>query len=676
MWARPRTYFFASAALITLAGACGGPALVDGDDGSEPGTGGAAGGAPPPAATGGSPAVVRTGGAGNHQETGGDTSEGGSAGEGGAAGTGGAPPVPSTEDAYCTTDHWCWVKPLPHGNILYAMTSAHGHLWAVGEGGTIVHRSPEGQFDTVRFPAVHTLFAVDAVDEDDVWAVGQQGAVLHFADGHWSRVDAGTTAILRGVRAFATDNVWIGGADAPPSSNPRLFRSTGNGFTPVDTPIGVPFVNFIYGPTSNDWYVGGQGRPSAYMIRNLEGTWVYSNYDPTTPSVDLTAAAHFSGDVYASCNANDGRLGRFHDGTWSRIWLHQAEGITAQPIHGLAAADERLYLAGERHLLSYDGTTFRTEWNSGTAIGKHFVHESEGRVYFGGPGGRIFEWKGGEAELLYGMEWSSIRYAGDLHARSESDIWRFGQYPHHFDGESWSPAALPFPTTYAVVSQGSELYVTDGTTNVYGLEGSDWTLRGTTPYSPRRLWVSPTGRVFLVANNTLLSTPTLSETSEWTFHGSMFGELLAIDGTSDDDVWVVGLSGGVGHWNGETIEVRTSVLNANSALRAVRALSPTSVWIGGDYGRVYHWDGTSFTTHQLDPVTMIEDIDGNSDTNVFTVATLNGFDVQRTAIHHFDGIEWREEDAGVGTRRSAIVVPSEDTAWLSGPGALLRWKRP
>src|SRR5437867_4478647 len=51
----------------------------------------------------------------------------------------------------CSVDHWCWEQPLPQGNA---------------------------------------LFGVFAVSDDDVWAVGGAGTILHYKGSHWSIVES------------------------------------------------------------------------------------------------------------------------------------------------------------------------------------------------------------------------------------------------------------------------------------------------------------------------------------------------------------------------------------------------------------------------------------------------------------------------------------------------------
>src|SRR5688572_7478809 len=72
----------------------------------------------------------------------------------------------------CSVDGWCWVDPLPQGNPLRAVWGAAAN---------------------------------------DVWAVGDAGAIIHYDGSAWRAASSPVTANLNGVWGSAAHVVWAVG---------------------------------------------------------------------------------------------------------------------------------------------------------------------------------------------------------------------------------------------------------------------------------------------------------------------------------------------------------------------------------------------------------------------------------------------------------------------------------
>ena len=120
----------------------------------------------------------------------------------------------------CSVDGFCWEQPLPQGESLRAVWAASERdAWAVGDNGALLH------YDGVSFRAEpmltehKVLRAVHGSAADNVWAVGDGGVVLHFDGDSWRATDlrnlfdasASAQASLQGVYAAASDSVWAVG---------------------------------------------------------------------------------------------------------------------------------------------------------------------------------------------------------------------------------------------------------------------------------------------------------------------------------------------------------------------------------------------------------------------------------------------------------------------------------
>jgi uncharacterized membrane protein len=82
-----------------------------------------------------------------------------------------------------------------------AWGSASNDVFFVGDGGRAAHlRNGEPQ---AAFVASATLRSVFGFGPDDVWAVGDDGVIVHYDGSAWSTVASGTTTPLRAVWGFA-----------------------------------------------------------------------------------------------------------------------------------------------------------------------------------------------------------------------------------------------------------------------------------------------------------------------------------------------------------------------------------------------------------------------------------------------------------------------------------------
>jgi hypothetical protein len=205
-------------------------------------------------------------------------------------------------------------------NILSGLTTiASNDAWAVGFGNdpggfaghaTALHwNGTKWRLSDVAPPSAHgsELTAVDAIANDDIWAVGwQDGATLteHFDGSTWSVVpspngDAGDGSLFA-VKAIAPNDVWAAGSTG--SSNGReadeatlLMHWDGSTWTIVDSPNGSNSENVIEGltafGTANVWAVGssyqGVGVDSRTLVERWDGSsWRLVNSPNPDPNYD------------------------------------------------------------------------------------------------------------------------------------------------------------------------------------------------------------------------------------------------------------------------------------------------------------------------------------------------------------------------------------------------------
>ena len=111
---------------------------------------------------------------------------------------GALPPV----TGLCSASNWCWQHPLPQGHHLNGVWgSGASDVWAVGEQGTLLHF--DGKAWSAKKPIASYDFNAIAGDSTKLCAAGAKGAHYCETGSGWLPVSSGTTNDLNGV--------WVGG---------------------------------------------------------------------------------------------------------------------------------------------------------------------------------------------------------------------------------------------------------------------------------------------------------------------------------------------------------------------------------------------------------------------------------------------------------------------------------
>ena len=110
--------------------------------------------------------------------------------------------------------------------------------------------------------------------------------------------------------------------------------------------------------------------------------------------------------------------------------------------------------------------------------------------------------------------------------------------------------------------------------------------------------------------------------------------LFGVGGSGPMDVWAVGNSGTVLHWDGSAWATSDASTTAN--LRAVSARSPTDVWAVGDGGTVRHFDGVTWTAQSPGTAAMLRGV-WSTGSEIFAVGQTGAL---KGTIAHWDGAAW------------------------------------
>ncbi len=342
-------------------------------------------------------------------------------------------------------------------------------FWSVGDASTIFRGDANGNWSPEVVPGVSRLWDVFAASNDDVYAVGDSGTILHYDGAAWSIIGAPTTLDLKSVWVDGSGVVTITGADGVILEGDRTAGFTESGiFHLAGELVG------LWGDDTGSVRVavGSNGQ----ILMNTAGGWAPS---PSGTTQGLTAVFGFGeDDIWAVGRA--GTALRYDGTVWTRVELPIPAAINA--IWG--STPERIYAAGSGGvLLVWDGTAWTSLTSSTSANLRAVYGRAANDVWAVGQGATIMRYSGlgwaqtpvdvdeeGEDPVMNEMHaiwaWSAddawavgadgrvLRWDGALWVRqemdwpitlrgiygiAENDIWAVGNEGHiiHYNGESW-----------------------------------------------------------------------------------------------------------------------------------------------------------------------------------------------------------------------------------------------
>lgn len=479
-------------------------------------------------------------------------------------------------------------------------------------------------------PSPLPMDAVDsfAIAADNVWAVGDDGAVRHFDGTAWAEVAGGTNFDLNAVWGTSQTDVWIAG------DRGALLHWDGEVFVPVVAGQGDADLEAIDGTGPADvWIVGDE------MTLHYDGT-AWSRPDQTTPSLHgLFVAAQ--DDVWA---IGEDLIWRFDDTAgWDS--LPQYAGI--QRLRGIyGRSPDEIYVVGyfAKQLECDDELVFKLDStgqlesldtaSDGSIQGIYgsadqvvavrsadFCHGSSVYVLAGEPG---------LADPPLG-----IATATQLDANRQFMLGGRGQ-PYAYDGATWTSQ---YEGTYSDLTR---LTVVNGEpwALIYSIAIVEWRGENVVPH--------------------LLSLPADSI-------------LVSISGTTSTDVWALdrdatrNTSGPLWHWNG-TAWGNLALPDPTAGYHAVFALSEGVVELAGA-GIYRHQDDAWTELLPPDATTTWRAIAHDPDGALWAAGIANGSAVVVTEVSE----ALMEMPIPALTNPCAIAAVAADDVWVAGADGVAHW---
>jgi hypothetical protein len=478
---------------------------------------------------------------------------------------------------FCATSGWCWMNPLPQGNLLGTIwVDSASDVWLPDGIGTVM-RFDGASLSESTGSSGFQITSIWGSDAKHVWGIATDANAdvkIVYSDGTaWSDVQTSTVG-LSAIWGSSVNDVWVAG------NLGTVMHFNGTTWSTMPSGTQNPLLA-VSGSGPNDvWFVG-----TLSTVLHYDGTTLAppSSVPPSASLNDVWSSG--PNDVWAVGTANTGTVDSiFHWNGTSWTGERTEQGVS---VWGGATNDVWFVLGDGVTLLHYDGSTFTPTTFTGQRLAVVRGGASND-VWVGGYGGRLQSWDG--------TSWTvrSSGYLGNVNA-----AWSVGP-------EEWWGAA----------AGGTLVHWTNGT---YALPAAVTTedLFGLWGSSASDLWAVGLGGTILHYDGTSWSV-SLSATTE---------TLDAVWGSGPNDVYAAGQAGTVIHYDGAGWTKVT--IGATGFLSAIWGSSGSDVWMAGEDPNFWHYNGTTWSPTAT--AYNIYGIGGTASNDVWAVGT---------GLLHFDGAAW------------------------------------
>jgi hypothetical protein len=452
-----------------------------------------------------------------------------------------------------------------------------GEAWAVGTGGAAC------RFDGASWACGNAgtssdLYAVFGFSDSDVWAVGASGVTAHWDGDAWTAGTTGSSEALVALWGAAANDLWAAGD----WGGGTIYHYTGT-WEALTVP-GATQVLDIYGFGTGDvWAVGYSGAIAHWtgtawedvesnVYEQLNSVWG-ADKDDVWAVGDSGTVVHWTGSGWA-------------EDTSVTDWYTQAVGGTA--------ADDMWIVCEYGTMYRNTGSGWSSVTNSLTenAIGLHDVFgTAEGALWVVDTTGRMHS-RDGERWTRHGLQTDEDAVVTDVAAAGADDVWATLQEGVllHWDGASWRLFPAPGATRLdALGARGPDQVWAAGDVLVSYDAAGFKRLADLSSVAAESSVVGVYGDADM-AVAMLLDTGALYLWNGVALDAQLSGSGMAVYQDAQflgvDDMWAVGTSGAILHWDGTTATAPQS-LTAN-ALTTVFATPDGHVFAGGGAGTLLH----------------------------------------------------------------------------------------
>jgi hypothetical protein len=575
----------------------------------------------------------------------------------------------------CDAGGGCWFNPMPHGiDSTDTWGSSPSDVWATGPQGAVLHWNG-ARWRSVPSGASSVLYGLWGSSPQRVWGVGSQGSIVRFDGTTWTEVRPASSLQpdLNDVFGTGPADVWAVGQGG------TMLRFDGTQWHAFPSGTSEDLYGVWASSPTDVWVVGGRG-----VVRRWNGTaWSQLAWDgdeeyrlrgvfgfgPNDVWVmgGRSTIRHWDGAAWTTVDYDDeggwytAAWGSTPDDVWfvgygmkhwngtSLQWAEFENHAWPDPLIGIwGTSPQDVWAVGWTGSFARKGG--QGVWkklgpNGYGPSGNSFVHA----LWAGSPDNAwaalddgLLHWNGAEWTWLEEVAGYRVSFFG-VWGSGPNDVWATSAWSTvaHFDGARWK----------YMYWDGQQMKEGLGFFENYpnGVPIHDVWGRG-----PNDVWfVGASG--FILHWNGATWTQMQAPAPHW---------LLSIHGSGPNDVWAVGHGGTIFHYDGTQWTNHT--LNMAHYLNAVWAVSPSEAWAVGSSGLVLRWNGASWTTVPVPTDATLNDIHGTGPNDLWVVGSGG-------TLLHWNGTAWTLERSGTSRELLSVFPTGTGKLWFGGfRGAILR----
>jgi hypothetical protein len=539
----------------------------------------------------------------------------------------------------CSAEGWCWDSSWT-GRQEGVWGSARDDVWHVGERGAIFHWDGV-EWRRVESGTVADLYGVHGSRRDDVWATGDWGTILHWDGNSWSQRASGSGTLLADVWSFAPGDAWTVGLDGS--------TLHWNGVAWRAVPSGT--VNGLYrlAATAPDdlWAVGKGG-----TILHWDGKrWTTSLETGPSQEVLMGIKCIARNDVWAVGRFDAARILHWDGVRWSRvpdpdiIPADEKKDYWFSAVWGTGPHDVWLVPKHRQCLLHWDGR----KW-------ARFDVDALGELYRLWGSGKDDIWATGDLIAVHwdGHKWRPPKpeppYVGyqAVWASSPENVWVAGwgtgptrddayAVAARWDGEQLNPIPVPGINTISALwgSGSDDVWAAGGHGAILRYDGHAFvSIPSGTQELLRGLWGSGRDDVWSVGDR---GTIVHWQGATWsTVPSGTQAALYGVWGTGPSNIWSVGDHGTILHWRGRAWSLVPS--GTEEKLRGIWGSGQNDIWAVGNRGTILRWSGSAWTATFSDTPEHLLGVGGSGPDDIWAVSDI--WQSYHSTIVHWNGKFW------------------------------------
>jgi hypothetical protein len=543
----------------------------------------------------------------------------------------------------CSAAGWCWSNPLPHGNPLYAVWALDANnVWAVGSVGSIMKWN--GTTWTAQLSGTtDDLKGIWGSDANHIWAVGDKGRIVAWNGSAWAPQTSRTTMDLAGVGGSDARNVWTVGDEG------TILKWDGTAWAPQASGTSSGLNGLIALSSSSAWAVGYDGT----ILKWNGSTWAAQ----ASGTTEMLKSIWGSDANHVWAVGGWGGLILKWDGT---AWSEQPSGVTTTFESVWGTDSSHVWAVGSSRspeISFFDGTSWTRQAGGSESSLTGIAGSDANHIWAVGLGGGVTAWNG--------SAWATQKSASKVALRGvwgtdSRNIWAVGESGtlRRSNGSTWATVASGTPNHLHAVwgTDASSAWAVGAGGVILKWNGSSWSTQSSgTARALYGVWGSSANNLWTVGDS---GTILRWNGSAWSPHSSgTTAKLRAVFGTDASHVWAAGDAGTLLFWNGSAWSPQAS--GTTQSLTSIWGSDASNVWVTVSFGALLKWNGATWSTQSIDGIMWPTGIFGTAANNVWVVGGGG-------AILRWNGTRWIRSPSGTSNGLQAIWGSDADHLWAVG----------